>query len=765
MGNERIEIEIVLDDGSLKKGFAKVRKESEVTGSKIKSNIGGAFDSVKSTAIRTAAGIGAAFLGIQGIKKLTNDLINFGTAFAEVSTILPDVTQANEQLRTSLIDTAAQFGTSAEEQAKSFYQIVSAGITDAAAASDVLISANKLAIGGLTTTTGAVDLLTSSINAFGKENISSARAADIIFGTVRLGKTRVEELQTTLGQILPTASALGVSFEETAGAIAQLTTKGLSTSEAVTQLNAVFTAVLKKQEAAKKLGPEVAKAFNLQALQAKGLSKFLEDVRVATGGSEQQLVKLLGRAEGARAILSLGSDGFVGLTEKITELGVESNAADTAFRKVFDTIGKQVDVFKANASAIALKFTSKGEGALFNTLVNINELLNSVVTNFDASLNTLIIKIKSLTLTFAVMFLLIKKEAIAGSFMLLKTRAVSALAEMKVAMKIATESGAVGFAKLRTAIGLTTVGMKGLKIATNLLKASLTLGLTIIIDAVITKFFELQEQTKNTEDAFTALGKSARIFGLEIIRAFQQAFLELMPRVASVFGITNESINETTQKIRGLRSEVTALTTDLEANVPRLSTGLKDVNTTLKAQTEETKAILSDSAKSINDIYTKGITNTISAGIQAIGASLVKGGDAFAQFGKTILNILGDMAIQIGTTLLTTGLGIDALKTSLSLLTGGPAIAAGFALIALGGALKALGGGGASLGAGVGGGGTAPIQETTVADIDEPDVEKDKTQVAIQVEGTVLDPVGVGLQIAEVLQTTFDSTGVSIVEA
>jgi len=170
----------------------------------------------------------------------------------------------------------------------------------------------------------------------------------------------------------------------------------LTTSIAVTQLNAVFTAVLKKQETAKKLGPEVAKAFSLQALQVKGLTTFLKDLNKSLGGSETKLTKLLGRVEGSKAILSLASDNFVGLKDKVDQLKNSSGAADAAFKQVSNTLGFQLTAAGAKLSAFFTRTLSDSGtffadlGTLVNKFVETSvAFVESFSSNIDLTINDL----------------------------------------------------------------------------------------------------------------------------------------------------------------------------------------------------------------------------------------------------------------------------------------------------------------------------------------------------------------------------------------
>jgi len=161
------------------------------------------------------------------------------------------------------------------------------------------------------------------------------------------------------------------------------------------------------------------------------------------------------------------------------------------------------------------------------------------------------------------------------------------------------------------------------------------------------------------------------------------------------------------------------------------------------------------------------MTQAISQGVSAIGAALAQGQNAFAAFGKVILSIIGDFAIQIGTTLVGIGLGIDSLKAALTSLTGGVAIAAGFALIALGGALKSLGsgpglGGTAAVpGSNASPGATEPSPTDVGSGFNNADT-KPSTNFQLVVEGNILDRRESGLEILNILNETAESNGIKI---
>ncbi len=172
---------------------------------------------------------------------------------------------------------------------------------------------------------------------------------------------------------------------------------------------------------------------------------------------------------------------------------------------------------------------------------------------------------------------------------------------------------------------------------------------------------------------------------------------------------------------------------------------------------------LSDSAqkngKAINNAINNSIAKSASQGIQSLTKSLLLGEDGFANFGKSIAKILGDMAVQLGETLILSGLGIEALKS----LGGAGAIAAGAGLIALGTILKSFsGGGGTSASAGTVGGNFTQDQASTIGGEEPVEREEAKTGVVVNIQGDVLDSTETGLRVVDIINKAYDQEGVVI---
>lgn len=192
------------------------------------------------------------------------------------------------------------------------------------------------------------------------------------------------------------------------------------------------------------------------------------------------------------------------------------------------------------------------------------------------------------------------------------------------------------------------------------------------------------------------------------------------------------------------------------------------INKSLAASGARIKKTITKVALDVTNIVRTGIVNTISAGIQTLGASLVTGGKSFGDFARAALGVMGDFAIQLGTMIITSALAVDALKKSL-LTFGGPglAIAAGIALIAVGGALKAFAGGPGVSAAGATAGipTTAPAPLEPAPEIVTPEEEIDErptVTVTQIIQGNILDRRETGLELAEILKETLQSNDIRL---
>lgn len=223
---------------------------------------------------------------------------------------------------------------SPEELGSAAYMILSAGITDTELALRALKDATDLADAGLGSVGAATDLITSAMNSFKGENLSSTEAAKLFYGTIASGKTTTAELAQGFGGIAPLAAAAGVSFKDLLAATAAITGTGAKASEAYSGLKGALSAIIKPSVDAATTAEELGIQFDQAHLAAVGLPAFLDEIKNATGGNVETMAKLFGGVEGLNAVMGLTgplADAFASNLTNVSAAGenMAARAAET----------------------------------------------------------------------------------------------------------------------------------------------------------------------------------------------------------------------------------------------------------------------------------------------------------------------------------------------------------------------------------------------------------------------------------------------------
>ena len=301
-----------------------------------------------------------------GFNDAFQESLRFNRALKEIETILPRDVSLTKQLSDELSTLGKRFGTGATNQAKAFYQIISAGITDTLQAQGALNAANLLSTGGLSDLGSSIDVITDILNVYKDANLTAGDAADTLFKSVQLGKLTVDSISDSIGQALPSARALGIGLEEVASALVVLTKNGFKANEAAVRLRALFSAVAKD-------GGKLGDQLNSSAIAADGLGGFLQNLAERTKGSADATAELFGNVRAQQAALILANKNAEDFTQTLAEYETKAGAAAEASNKIVqDDLSKQIDIAK--------KSTEEWARTIFDDL---NPALLSVVKLFN----------------------------------------------------------------------------------------------------------------------------------------------------------------------------------------------------------------------------------------------------------------------------------------------------------------------------------------------------------------------------------------------
>ncbi len=292
-------------------------------------------------------GIGSA-LAVFGIARrvlnsAVDGAVDFGNAMSEVSTIIDTSTVSVDALSDAVREVAIVQGQAQTVVARGLYQAISAGADAASGATDELVQAGRLAVAGLTGIDRTVDLLSSTLNAYGRENLEAARASDVFFKTVERGKTTIPELAGALGRVLPIAAELDVEIEELSAAIAALTLGGIQTDVAIIGLRQVLISLLNPSVQAK----EVIEDLNLQVtaadIRARGLAATFEELTTKLGGNDEAISAIFGNVRALVPILALTGAQAETFKDILVDLEGAAGATAVAFEKRLASSAFQVE--------------------------------------------------------------------------------------------------------------------------------------------------------------------------------------------------------------------------------------------------------------------------------------------------------------------------------------------------------------------------------------------------------------------------------------
>jgi len=299
----------------------------------------------------------AASVGIQKFRKLIEwvdksitQFRTFENSMAEVSTILSGSSLAAVNgLTIGVQQLSAQYGKSAVDMSKGLYQILSAAV-DAKEALNLLNTATKASIAGLTSVETSVDVLTSVLNSYGKSVAQAAEVSDVLFQTVVRGKLKFEDLASAMGYITPIASAAGVAFEEVAASLATVTRQGLHVDMASRGLALAIQGIVSPTEQAKEAAIKYGVAMDGVALRVFGLKGFIEDLATATDEFGLNILpELVRNMRSLRVVMALVSEeGLEGFSDDLDLVYASTGRTDEALQKMISTQQRQAEIIQEN---------------------------------------------------------------------------------------------------------------------------------------------------------------------------------------------------------------------------------------------------------------------------------------------------------------------------------------------------------------------------------------------------------------------------------
>ena len=284
-----------------------------------------------------------------------------------------------------LLSIGPQLGRKPKELADALYFISSSGIKGAEAMNVLKLSA-KAATAGLGETQTVADLLTSALNAYAGTGLTAAKATDILIAAVREGKAEAEGFSTAMGQVIPIASQLGVSFDQVAGGMAAITLTGSSASQAAVYLKGIFNSLLKASSQGEKALNSVGTSYTelRNILGQQGLIPLMQKLRdIQTKYGDELLSDVLPNIRALSGYLSLAGKNFKYNTELMQRVTNSTGSLGKAFAAVADTIKVRYDKAIAGAQVSMISLGKSIADALLPFLEKLSKKLEELTTWFN----------------------------------------------------------------------------------------------------------------------------------------------------------------------------------------------------------------------------------------------------------------------------------------------------------------------------------------------------------------------------------------------
>lgn len=301
-----------------------------------------------------------------------------------------------------ILKLAPTLGKSPKELADAMFFITSAGIRGAEAL-DVLKMSAKASVSGLGETKVIADLVTSAMNAYGKETLNAQAATDVLTAAVREGKAQADALAGSMGMVLPIASNMGVTFDQVGAAVAAMTRTGTNAQTASIQLRQILNSLVKPSQQAEKAmwAMGTSSAALRKTIREEGLLAALMKIRDLTNKyGEDTMAKVFPNIRALSGVLDIMGENLEDNIAIFKSLEEATGSSNAAFKEASKTFEYKWNVAVKSAGTVLTVFGKTVAEQLIPLLQGFTERIQKVVQWFD-SLNqrqkSTIVRIAALT--------------------------------------------------------------------------------------------------------------------------------------------------------------------------------------------------------------------------------------------------------------------------------------------------------------------------------------------------------------------------------
>ena len=305
---------------------------------------------------------------------------NFDQAMSHVAATGQDARSNIDALRQAALDAGAATAFSATESAQGIEALAKAGVSATDTLGGGLKGALDLAAAGTIDVSDAAETAATAMTQFGLSGEDVPHIADLLAAAAGKAQGEVGDMAFALKQSGLVADQVGLSIEETTGALAAFASAGLLGSDAGTSFKTMLGALTPNSaKAAKEM-----KSLGLSAFDAQGnfigLEKFAGQLQTQmkdlTNEQRQAKLETIFGSDAIRAATVLYDQGADGIHEWINAVNDQGFAAETAATKM-DNLKGDLEKLKGSLETALIGSGTGAQGPLREITQGLENVVNA----------------------------------------------------------------------------------------------------------------------------------------------------------------------------------------------------------------------------------------------------------------------------------------------------------------------------------------------------------------------------------------------------
>lgn len=325
---------------------------------------------------KVALGVGAlsAAVGVAAVKAF----MDFDASMSAVEANTGASAATMGKLRDAALEAGARTVYSATESADAINELAKAGVSTTDILQGGLDGALDLAASGQMGVADAAELTASALNEFGLQGNQASHVADLLAAGANTAQGGVSDMGEALKMVGTTASQLGMSIEDTTGAITMMASQGIVGSDAGTQLRSALIGLTSASGPARAEMQQLGISMYDSQGNFVGLANFAGQLKEKLSAlTPEQRANAMGvlfsnaAMSVGNTLYEQGAEGVNKFTKQVNQQGFAAKQASA----LTDNLKGDVEQFGGAVETSLIKIGSGANGPIRSVLQSVTRLV------------------------------------------------------------------------------------------------------------------------------------------------------------------------------------------------------------------------------------------------------------------------------------------------------------------------------------------------------------------------------------------------------